>query len=235
MQVKRQKTCGRELFLNFFYCYDAPMLLSGVLVVGIFQSSVVVSFVVAGTVVVIGKLLPIFRFQVLYQIIVDAELREQFKLLGFRPAHPFHKFLQRLAAALPVVEPPNLEHAPERRFVGNRPVDFTGAFQSCPLCHAEASVFPRVGPLEGNGFRILCIAFPCFPHAAAENGRVEIDNRNAFSRKSHVAAAGFDFHHRLHGSDVNAEFFRHMPVVLLGQPLDMVGVNVGKVGDMYHK
>lgn len=79
---KTAKNLRQEAVFKFFYCYDAPMMLSGVLVVGIFQSSVVVSFVVAGTVVVIGKLLPIFRFQVLYQIIVDAELREQFKLFG---------------------------------------------------------------------------------------------------------------------------------------------------------
>lgn len=110
-----------------FFCWRRDFsregVLSGVLVVGFAQAGVVAALFVVRPVVAVCEAIPVFLFQVFYEVCLDAEPGEQFELLRFRRTHPAHEFVKRPAATVPPVEPANLKHAPEGRFVGDFPVD----------------------------------------------------------------------------------------------------------------
>ena len=97
------------------------------------QTVVIATLLVARAVIMAGEIVPVFFFQVFHQITVDAELREQLKLLSLRLRHPLDKFIHRSASATLPVESADLEHPPERGLVCHVAAYRARRFEPCPL------------------------------------------------------------------------------------------------------
>ncbi len=84
-------------------------------------------------VVFAGESSPVKSTQFAHIAGVAQEGREQFELLQLRVRHKPHKLIDRLTPAHLIIEPADLEHAPERAEIGRTGIRLAGIYKLSPF------------------------------------------------------------------------------------------------------